>query len=820
MNSVPAYKNKKYTPDPGKFSIPPGKSGLLLIITLCLCFSSCNRKNIWDNEYLKNTAVYHYIYTVQDLDAVHGTSALPEYAGWGLDDSYYLMADLDLSGYGNWDPIGNNAPGRFTGTFKGNSHTITNLTINSAADYKGLFGYIDSAGNISDLILTNINITGGNNTGGIAGTNAGTINACRVSGVIASSGSYIGGLAGDNSGPVNGSNSNCTITVTGNNNMYIGGLAGNNTADITNSYAVGDVNVTSEVNYSGTGEFQSSIGGLLGYNSANITGSYATGNIDVTFTVTSSTQDVIVCAGGLVGFSQTAGVVYISGSYTTGAVDVSMTAGTAIVETLCVGGLIGANYGPVISDCSHNTGVVSVFADLANYVAAGGLFGYNIDAPVTACNAASNVDVTANGLGNDFEVYTGGLVGFNLYDAVLGSVINCHQTTGTVDVSGVTNFDVVCTGGLIGFNMQPIVNSDATGAVIGTTGIDTTASGGLVGYNGADISNSHATGAVSGVTNTGGLSGYNLADITDSYATGAVSGVDNTGGLVGEGGNTATINNCYHDTGTVSGTNYTGGLIGYNSGTVTNSCKLSGSVNGSGSTGGFAGVNIGTLENCYVTINVNGTASVGGFVGENGVTTPVAISGTITYCYATGVVSATGVNCGGLVGINRNGTVSLSFTTTGTVNGGTSAVGGLVGRNMASGVIENCYSRCDVYGNDYAGGLVGYIQTGSSISYCYATGLIDQTAVTFGGFSATNAGTLTACYYDGDTTGYYGNPGAFIPAALPATTIQMTSDALASPNNNIYYNTGWDFYDESTNGSDDYWTIDGVSNAGYPFFTP
>ena len=67
------------------------------------------------------------------------------------------MKDLDLSGYENWTPIGNST-NKFTGTFNGNNYVISNLTINSNQDHKGLFGFISETSEITNLGLENANI--------------------------------------------------------------------------------------------------------------------------------------------------------------------------------------------------------------------------------------------------------------------------------------------------------------------------------------------------------------------------------------------------------------------------------------------------------------------------------------------------------------------------------------------------------------------------------------------------------------------------------------------------------------------------------------
>ena len=96
----------------------------------------------------------------------------------------------------------------------------------------------------------------------------------------------------------------------------------------------------------------------------------------------------------------------------------------------------------------------------------------------------------------------------------------------------------------------------------------------------------------------------------------------------------------------------------------------------------------GTISGCYAEgVIISGDDKVGGLVGGNG--------GTITNCYATGTVSGT----------------SESWY------GGT---GGLTGFN--SGRIINCYSMADVWGNQTAGGLLG-MNSGHVIT-CYSNGSV------------------------------------------------------------------------------------------------
>ena len=58
-----------------------------------------------------------------------------------LDAHFKQVADIDLSGYANWIPIGN-AIAKFVGVYDGGYHKISSLVINRPMeDYVGLFGY-------------------------------------------------------------------------------------------------------------------------------------------------------------------------------------------------------------------------------------------------------------------------------------------------------------------------------------------------------------------------------------------------------------------------------------------------------------------------------------------------------------------------------------------------------------------------------------------------------------------------------------------------------------------------------------------------------
>ncbi|MEN6411520.1 MAG: GLUG motif-containing protein, partial [Veillonellales bacterium] len=144
-----------------------------------------------------------------------------------------------------------------------------------------------------------------------------------------------------------------------------------------------------------------------------------------------------------------------------------------------------------------------------------------------------------------------------------------------------------------------------------------------------------------------------------------------------------------------------------------------------------------------VTSTGNNSYNVGGLVGLNA-------GGTITDCYATGSVSATGSStyAGGLVGQNDNGTITNCYST-GSVSG--NSAGGLVGWNYYGGTIKDCYATGTVSGNS-AGGLAGKNTNNATIADCYATGTVSATASSsyVGGLVGQNdvSSTISNCYWD------------------------------------------------------------------------
>jgi len=207
---------------------------------------------------------------------------------------YYLTQDIDCSETKtwNWDGskyLGFEPIGWFNGKLDGKGYKITNLFINrSTWDDVGLFERIDWAGRVTNVSLE-VDITGDDYIGGLAGGNYGRITKSYSTGSVRGGGSGgdgfdVGGLVGDNMRIINESCSTATVSGTD----FVGGLVGwaDDTGSIINSYATGNV---IEITESDGWDF----GGLVGEDHGNITNCYSTGYI-----VVGAPNEV----GGLVGY--------------------------------------------------------------------------------------------------------------------------------------------------------------------------------------------------------------------------------------------------------------------------------------------------------------------------------------------------------------------------------------------------------------------------------------------------------------------------------------------------------------------------------------
>lgn len=186
------------------------------------------------------------IHTAEELDGIRSNPI----------GSYKLMNDIDLSG-NSWSPIGSSAA--FNGTLDGNGYAIQNLTINLPnQNYVGLFGR--NGGTIINLTLENVNVTGANYTGGLAGRNDGNVINCYIKGDSdVTGGNYTGGLLGINYSSVIQSSFEGGVSGGG----YVGGLCGSvSGGSFEQCYAAANVTATA-ANAGGFAGYVTDAGSML-----------------------------------------------------------------------------------------------------------------------------------------------------------------------------------------------------------------------------------------------------------------------------------------------------------------------------------------------------------------------------------------------------------------------------------------------------------------------------------------------------------------------------------------------------------------------------
>ena len=295
-------------------------------------------------------------------DAAAYAAAFPDAfdrLGCGIEGcaGYELLADLDFDTDGDgsadsgdtywnagegWEPIGiprggffGTLLGTFNATFDGNGHTLSNLFV-ARDDHSGLFGAIGSRGAVRDVRLTDMDVTGNQGVGGLAGENLGVVSRVQSAGQVSGE-VQVGGLVGANLGTITLSRSSAAVTGmappdfvrTSDLDRGTGGLVGYNGGAIRGSYAIGRV----------VGD--SNVGGLVGWNfndgfvgsirsHASIVGSYATGSVAGRSSV-----------GGLVGTNGIPG----NAPFVLGEIKASYATGRVSGPARGVGGLVGYDSG-------------------------------------------------------------------------------------------------------------------------------------------------------------------------------------------------------------------------------------------------------------------------------------------------------------------------------------------------------------------------------------------------------------------------------------------------------------------------------------------
>lgn len=540
------------------------------------------------------------------------------------------------------------------------------------------------------------------------------------------------------------------------------------------------------------------------------------------------------CVGGLVGQNDSS---TLSGCYTTGLVQgrnrvggiagvnhgfptACHTSSSVIAAGSYAGGFAGKNYQPLTA--CYATGAVRGNDNV------GGLIGLNDSSTLSGCFATGAVR------GN---YYVGGLVGQNIQ-----SPLSSCYATGAVGEATDTSF---CIGGLVGLNESSTITTCYSTGSVSSNG---SYIGGLIGDNWgtAEASACFWDIQTSGRTISDGGTGKTTSQMqTQSTFVNAGWDFTDTDGDPAEwwlqdndyprlewetayGGGSGTTENPYQirtpqqmnaigtapqdwashfvlmadlDMSDYSGTQYN--IIGN---AVT---PFTGSFNGGGhvlsnlsyttlSAVDYAGV-FGYIQNAAIRNLIienitlaSGGRNIGGLVGWNE-------SSSVSNSYVSGTISGIG-HVGGLAGRNNLGQVSTCHSAAWV--GGTTVIGGLVGGNY-SGTFGDSSATGRVSGTgNYVGGLTGYNNKGT-IKACYVAGLIGNTGTYVGGLAGWNStgSTVTACFWNTQTSGTSQGVGGGLSNGMEGkTTTQMRMLST-------FTSAGWDFTNETTNGTLDFWRM-------------
>ncbi|MCA1901310.1 MAG: PASTA domain-containing protein [Candidatus Hydrogenedens sp.] len=184
------------------------------------------------------------------------------------DGQYTLTTDIDASDTVSWDGgLGFKPIGIFTGRFDGNGHVIKNLYINRwSSKSVGFIGNL-IRGEVLNLGLKNIQVTGNMYVGCLIGTNYGVVKQSYVTGSAIGATDYVGGLVGFNN---YGKLENSYSWSSAQGNQYIGGLIGRNIGISGSSFGVVD-----KCYSKGAVTGNIDVGGLIGNNlNGTVTSSY------------------------------------------------------------------------------------------------------------------------------------------------------------------------------------------------------------------------------------------------------------------------------------------------------------------------------------------------------------------------------------------------------------------------------------------------------------------------------------------------------------------------------------------------------------------
>lgn len=206
------------------------------------------------------------------------------------------------------------------------------------------------------------------------------------------------------------------------------------------------------------------------------------------------------------------------------------------------------------------------------------------------------------------------------------------------------------------------------------------------------------------------------------------------------------------------------GLFGFNSGTISNLTIKNSNIKGSIGVGAIAGLNGGTIQNCSIeNVCIKGIEKVGGFAGismENSRIENCNTKGDTSFVYGDKYA-------GGIIGYINNNAIILNSNNKANVTG-KDYIGGIAGIIFYGTTVQNSSNMAmNVVGENYVGGIAGYSSAQIQNSYNHTNenkkGIVRGENY-IGGIVGLNysMGNITDCYNSGEIIVKNDNGGGIV----------------------------------------------------------
>lgn len=728
-------------------------------------------------------------FTLSDAADLFGFAKLVNEGNKFSGKTVELAADIDLTGY-VWTPIGSGK--HFAGTFNGNNHKVTGMSVFAAGiGYAGLFGYVSggtvqnvhvvgkvTAMNVSDVggivgrvgansvvqnCLSEVTVTAtGKSTavGGVVGTSVGTINLCWNKEAVAAGNAFVGGVVG------NGNAKNCANFGKVKSESNAGGIAGKgkvensyNLGDVTgdeiftegisngtviNSYYVCKLNGTDKMAYVNTNETLVTLGGDDGK-------TYMAGEKKLV--------DVLNDEHGTneLWFTNPEKNVYLPRHATKwdGETDTDCTFKTITVTYDPNGGVNkdGSNTPVTVSEMVYVVGEDVVTPAKHTVLAADaenlGFKHENGNIKETPWNTKADGSGTGYAAENTITIIelTKGITLYAQWDKIwegMGTadepyqIHNAEKLTALVTQVNNNGFDY----NKKHFKLTSNITLTGEWTPIGNSNTGASFNGNLNGndkrISGLQITNGSGVAGLFGYLGTPSATSA-IATIEKLTIEGSIScNGGQAGGLVGliRPGSVFVLNNVHTKVSITGSGSDVGGIIGRVGGhAFFTNCSNGASVSGRGSVGGLVGsfVQSGVeFNSCSNSAAVTGTNAAGICAGQPELTY-TGFTGCVNNGAVNGTSQAAGISLGGtFTGCSNNQTVTSS-------NGNAAGIG-------INGKAEKCANHAAVSGGVNAAGILWSTPgVNLKIEFCYNTGAISGTYGSYG-ILASASGTVKNCF--------------------------------------------------------------------------